>query len=269
VGGESAGMATRALNPRRPGTRSRARPARTRTRSAPAAQGVALRRRLIAGAIVLVVLYAGYMLWFRNLSWFAIDEVTVTGATTNQSQIKAAVEDAARDMTTLHLKDDQLRNAVAQFPTVASVGASTSFPHTLKVTISERLPAAFIKEGPERTAVSADGYLLPGASFDYKRLPRLEGVTASGARLSGNAAAQAAILGAVPAPLRDRVTVGGWDEQQGGVVVSLDGGPDLRFGDGSRARDKWTAAVAVLSSPQHGSPSYLDVSVPERPVSDG
>ena len=61
----------------------------------------------------------------------------------------------------------------------------------------------------------------------------------------------------------------GWDDAQGGVVVSLDGGPDLRFGEGSGARDKWTAAVAVLSSSEHGSPSYLDVSVPDRPVSGG
>ncbi len=53
------------------------------------------------------------------------------------------------------------------------------------------------------------------------------------------------------------------------MVVSLDGGPDLRFGDGSGARDKWNAAVAVLSSSEHGSPSYLDISVPDRPVSGG
>ena len=47
-----------------------------------------LRRRLIAGAIGLVVVWAGYMLWFRNLPLFAIDEVTVTGATTNEPAIK-------------------------------------------------------------------------------------------------------------------------------------------------------------------------------------
>ena len=45
--------------------------------------------------------------------------------------------------------------------------------------------------------------------------------------------------------------------------------PEIRFGDGSRARDKWGAAVTVLSSNQRGSPSYLDVSVPDRPVSGG
>jgi cell division protein FtsQ len=213
-----------------------------------------LRRRLIAGALVLIALYAAYMLWFRNLSWFAIDEVTVTGATTNEREIKMAVEQVAQDMTTLHLKDDELRDAVAQFPTVATVAADTSFPHTLRVTVTERLPVAFIKVG---------------ASFDHKGLPRIEGVAAQSGRLSGDAAAQAAILGATPPPLRERVTSSMWDEGQGGVMVSLDGGPDLRFGDGTRARDKWTAAVAVLSSPEHGSPAYLDVSVPARPVSGG
>jgi cell division protein FtsQ len=228
-----------------------------------------LRRRLIAVAIGILVLWAGYMLWFRNLSWFGIDEVTITGATTNAPAIKKAVEQVSEDMTTLHLKDDELRDAVAHFPTVASVGASTSFPHTLHVTVTERLPVAFVKVGSRRTAVSADGYLLLGASFDPKLLPRIEGSTAQGTRLQGDAAAQAAILGAVPPPLRERVTGSSWDDAQGGVVVGLDGGPDLRFGDGSRARDKWTAAVAVLSSSEHGSPSYLDVSVPDRPVSGG
>jgi cell division protein FtsQ len=228
-----------------------------------------IRRRLILAAVALVALWATYMLWFRNLPLFSIDEVTVTGATTNAPAIKQAVEQVAGDMTTLHIKDDELRDVVAHFPTVASVGATTSFPHTLHVTVTERLPVAFIKVGPHRTAVSADGYLLLGASFDPKDLPRIEGVNTHGVRLDGDAAAQAAILGATPRPLRDRVTSSSWDDQQGGVVVSLDGGPDLRFGDGSRARDKWTAAVAVLSSSEHGSPSYLDVSVPDRPVSGG
>jgi cell division protein FtsQ len=227
------------------------------------------RRRLIVAAVAIVALYAGYMLFVRNLPLFSIDEVTVTGATTNGPAIKRAVEQVSGDMTTLHLNDDELRGVVAHFPTVASVGATTSFPHTLHITVTERLPVAFVKVGDRRTAVSADGYLLIGAAFDQKELPRIEGATPSGARLDGDAAAQAAILGATPAPLRNHIASSTWSDEDGGVVVSLDGGPDLRFGDGSRARDKWTAAVAVLSSPEHGSPSYLDVSVPDRPVTGG
>ena len=224
---------------------------------------------MLAGAILLLALYGLYTFWFRDLSWFAIHDVTIKGATTNEPQIKSAVEQVAGGMTTLHIKDDELRNAVARFPTVASVGASTSFPHGLQVTITERLPVGFVEIRGQRTAVSADGYLLTGANFDAKALPRIEGGGARGVRLDEDTAAQAAILGATPAPLKNRITTSTWDDQRGGVVIDLKNGPEVRFGDGSRARDKWAAAVAVLSSNERGSPSYLDVSVPDRPVSGG
>jgi cell division protein FtsQ len=255
-------MATRAVGRTRPAGRSG-------TRGKPTVRGAVLRRRLIAAAIVLVLLYAGYMLWFRNLSWFAINDVTVKGATTNERAIQSAVDGVAGDMTTLHIKDGELRDAVAHFPTVASVSATTSFPHGLEVTITERLPVAYVRVAGHSTAVSADGYLLTGASFDEKQLPRIMGAAPQGARLDEDAAAQAAILGTTPEPLRNRVTASSWDDDRGGVVLDLRNGPEVRFGDGSRARDKWEAAVAVLSSNERGSPSYLDVSVPDRPVSGG
>ena len=215
------------------------------------------------------MLYAGYLLSFRNLAWFAIDEVTVEGATTSRPQIRQAIEQVSGDMTTLHIKDGELRDAVAQFPTVASVSASTSFPHTLHVKVTERLPVAYVQIGGRETAVSADGYLLAGASFDSKSLPRIEGAAARGPRLDEDASHQAAILGTTPEPLRERITSSSWNDDHGGVVVQLENGPEIRFGDGTRAADKWAAAVAVLSSAERGSPSYLDVSVPDRPVSGG
>jgi cell division protein FtsQ len=255
-------MATRDLTQGRPVRRA---PARRR----PAARGAVIRRRVLAAAVVLLALYGLYMLWFRNLSWFAIHDVTIKGATTNEREIRSAVEQVAGDMTTLHIKDDELRDAVARFPTVASVGASTSFPNGLQVTITERLPVAFVRVHGQETPVSADGYLLAGADFDAKALPRIEGAAVHGPRLDQDAAAQAAILGATPGPLKNRITASSWNEDEGGVVVDLNNGPEIRFGDGSRAADKWEAAVAVLSSDERGSPSYLDVSVPDRPVSGG
>ena len=256
-------MATRALSATRPGLR------RAGTRRPAAARGAVIRRRLIAAALAAIALYAAYMLWFRGLSWFAIEEVRVEGATTSERQITAAIASASEDMTTLHLKDDQLTAAVSRFPTVAAIRAETSFPHELRVTIRERLPVAVATVRGRQVAVSPDGYMLVGLSFDPKELPRIEGASASGARLDERAAAQAAILGAVPEPLRERLEGSAWEEEDGGVVVDLEGAPGLLFGDGSRAEDKWAAAVAVLSSEERGSPSYLDVSVPERPVSGG
>src|SRR5262245_53601523 len=133
-------MATRALTFPRPLARPKARrpprvpPRATRPPGARARNAV-MRRRAVAAGVVLLVLYGGYMLWFRNLSIFAINEVSVEGATTSQQQIQAAVEQAAQDMTTLHIKDDELAAAVSRFPTVAAVKADTSFPHGMQVTI--------------------------------------------------------------------------------------------------------------------------------------
>ncbi len=50
------------------------------------------------------------MFWFRDLSWFAIHDVTIDGATTNEREIRARAleQGGARDMTTLHVKDGEL-----------------------------------------------------------------------------------------------------------------------------------------------------------------
>src|SRR5262249_5590108 len=123
-------MATRALNPRRltsPGPRTGRRPRKPTRRTL--TQGAVWRRRAAAAALLVLVLYAGYMLWFRNLPWFAIDQVTVEGATTSKAEIRTAIERASGDMTTLHLKDGELRDAVSRFPTVPSISASPRFPH--------------------------------------------------------------------------------------------------------------------------------------------
>ena len=58
-------------------------------------------------------------------------------------------------------------------------------------------------------------------------------------------------------------------EQGKGVVVPLENGPSVVFGDGSRVRAKWAAAVRVLADPDAAGAEYVDVRIPERPVAGG
>jgi cell division protein FtsQ len=232
-------------------------------------QGQVRRRRLAVLAGVAVVLIVGYLVYLRNSSLFAIDEVEVTGVTANQERISAALVGAAEDMTTLHVRDDDLREAVSGFPTVATLTTDADFPHGLKITVTERLPIATAKIEGEQTPVSADGYPLPGIEFDPKELPGLEADPAADGRLGPEGTAQAAILGAAPEELRDRLRESSWDLERGGVVVDMDGAPELRFGEGELATDKWQAVVTVLADSGLGSPGYVDVSVPTRPVAGG
>jgi cell division protein FtsQ len=227
----------------------------------------AIRRRLVGVGAIAVIVLAAYLVFLRNSSLVAVDEVEVSGVTANRERVTAALVRAAEDMTTLHVREDDLRKAVAAFPTVAGLSADPDFPHGLRIDVRERLPVAVAKVEGEPTGVSADGFVLAGVDFDPKELPSLDADTTEGGRLGDEGAAQAAILGGAPEQLRPRLRSATWDLDRGGVVIELDGAPELRFGESEDASAKWQALVAVLSDSELGSPAYVDLSVPERPVS--
>ena len=83
-----------------------------------------LRRWIAVGALVVAVLACGYWFWLRDSALVAVEEVEVRGATANAEQVNEALEQVATEMTTLHVDDAKLAQAVAGFPTVASIAAS-------------------------------------------------------------------------------------------------------------------------------------------------
>lgn len=228
-----------------------------------------VRRLAAVGLLIAVALACGYWFWLRDSSLVAVEEVEVRGATANAEQIRAALEQAAGGMTTLHVEDDELARAVSGFPTVASIAAESSIPDKLTVTVTERLPVAVVKVEGEPVGVSSDGLLLTGLDVRGQGLPRIEADDVRNGRLGAEGAAQAAIMAGATEELRKRVVEAAWDDERGEVVVELENAPEARFGDGSDAERKWQALAAVLLSEEFPGATYVDVSVPERPVSGG
>src|SRR5665809_71733 len=71
---------------------------------------------------------AAYPLWLRDLGVVAVQDVEVVGAASaDGAQISAALTAAAREMTTLHVRAEELRAAVRAYPTVGSVSAEPRF----------------------------------------------------------------------------------------------------------------------------------------------
>jgi cell division protein FtsQ len=227
-------------------------------------------RRLTAiGLVCAIAVACAYWFWFRDSSLVAVEEVEVRGATANAEQIDAALEQAATEMTTLHVDDEKLARAVSGFPTVASIAAESSLPHKLTITVTERLPVAVVKVEGEPVGVSSDGVLLTGLDVGGQGLPPIEAGEAAGGRLGPEGVAQAEIMGGATEELRRRIVEAAWDDERGEVIVELENGPEARFGDGSDAELKWRALAAVLLSESYSGGAYVDVSVPERPVSGG
>jgi cell division protein FtsQ len=215
-----------------------------------------------------LALLGGAWLWLRDSSLVAVRQVSVTGLTgPDAPRVRQALQDAALDMTTLHVRSKQLTTAVEPFPAVEAVEAHADFPHKLRIVVHEHAPVGAIAAGSQRVAVAADGTLLRGTPT--QGLPAIAiPVSPGGERLTDRSALRAtALLAAAPAPLRariKRVYLG-----RRGLTAPLQNGPVLYFGGGDRLRAKWTAATVVLGDRSASGATYVDVRLPERPAAGG
>jgi cell division protein FtsQ len=227
------------------------------------------RRMRIAGfaiAALLALVSAGW-LWLRHSSLVAVRGVRIVGLHGPQSgAISAALEAAARRMSTLDVHPAALRAAVAPFPVVREVRAHASFPHGLVIHVVEQPAIAVLSAAGIRTAVAADGTVL-GQGLVSGSLPAVSASWAPppGQRVGEGALREAlAVLGAVPAPLQrfvQRAYSG-----PNGITVVMRGGLSAYFGDASRPHAKWLALALVISNERATAASYVDVRVPERPA---
>ena len=222
-----------------------------------------LRNRLILAVLLLAALAAGYMLWFRDSSLVAIDDVRVTGA-----NVAPGVEDrltaAATGLSTLHLDRAAIESAVADDPTVVGLKIDTDFPHGITIDVQSRTPAGWLG-ADGGTLLAADGPVLASGVDRPDGLPVVAGGELDGERASGVELAAARVLGAVPKPLQAQVEKAEVDNGHG-VVAVLNGGIELRFGSPANADQKWRAAASVLADPKLTSATYIDLSSPSRPV---
>ncbi len=136
---------------------------------------------------------------------------------------------------------------------------------TAEPTVSVPRLAATIGEGSGAVGVAADGRLVRWLPLpEEPPLPRLPlERPPKGGRVRGPALEQVRVLGAVPEALRPYVESSYYGES--GVDVDLTTGIEIRFGDDSQAKRKWTAVAGVLANPEVSSLDYVNVQAPARP----
>jgi cell division protein FtsQ len=229
------------------------------------------KRRALLLAVLCLVLAGGYQFWLRDSSLVAVEEVTVTGLTTNDAdRLRSALTTAGRTMTTLNLDRAALDRAVAGYPVVRGLEVEAEFPHGLHVHVIEHQPAAMAVSDAGSVPVAADGTLLRGLAVEGK-LPvvEVEGALGDDRLLDPTALGAAAVAGAAPAALRGRIEEVARGSEHDGFVATLREGPDLIFGAATRLPAKWAAAARVLADLESRGASYVDLRVPGRPAVGG
>jgi cell division protein FtsQ len=225
--------------------------------------------RGFAAVVLLAAVLVGGWMWLRDSSLARVTVVHVTGATTSErTDIAAALDTAAREMTTLHVRQKALDDAVATYPSVAGLRVQTDFPHKMTIEVLEHRPVAALDVDGRRVPVSGGGIVLTGVHADND-LPSIRlGATPPDGRVNDARTREAlAVAAAAPQALLARSERFSWGKE--GLTLALRDGPPLVFGNPEDASQKWEAAARVLAEPSAAGATYLDLRIVGRVAAGG
>jgi cell division protein FtsQ len=232
-------------------------------------------RRLVAGRralafvlCALIVTTTGYVVSTAT-TVFSVRTIEVSGADPGlAADVRAALE-PAKGTSLVGIDLDELAALVRRIPAVAGVSFDRAFPHRLAVTVVPERAVGVVRQGKAAYVVSARGRVVEQiARTEQPELPRIW--AAKTEALVTGADVPRDILPAVRAvsPLH-RVgfpaRIAAVRTSDDAISLRLRSGFEVRLGTPQDMLLKLTVAGNVL--PQVGSETtYLDVSVPERPV---
>ncbi len=225
-------------------------------------------RTLAAGGLLLAAGVAAYLLSTAT-SLFAVRAIAVSGGS---PAVGRQVEDAlaaTRGRSLVGLDVGALRGTVEALPTIASVSFDRAFPNTLRVHVVPERVVGVVRQGAGGYLVSARGRIVAGPARDASPgLPRIWAARTDGLvvgqmvpRSLAPAVRAVAPLGRVRFPGRI-VAV-----RSNGAALSLRLASGLLVQLGAPDDVTLKLAVAGRVIPLVADDAtYLDVSVPERPV---
>jgi len=279
--GELGAVAATGALPSSPRGRARRRTPST-ARSSPTATSAARKRllpahrllpswRLIGAAWVAAALAAGAYAFARETSVFAIRTIAVEGAPAPLAEAVRRAVSSYRGASLVSLDGSAVLGRVEALPSVSSARYDRAFPNTLRIVVRAERPVAVLRAGAGSWLVSANARVLkPVPRTSLHELPRIWVrsdtrivVGATLASEAGGAGARAlAPLARAPFPSRiAAVTLA-----RGELSFVLAGGVELRLGRPDDLRLKLAVARRIVRVLPAGT-AYLDVSVPQRPVS--
>jgi cell division protein FtsQ len=204
-------------------------------------------------------------------SLFAVESVSVRGIA--PEAVAREVERTTADLvgaSLLAVDAAAVERTVRALPSVAGVSVDRAFPHTLVIKIAAERPVAVARQGSAAWLVAASGKVIRelerGTARDLPRIWLPKDVPVATGRLlpAEVVPATRAIGSAGEAGLRRGIKSARIVDGQ--LTLVLVNGPELRLGDPSDVLLKLTVAARILPLVDSGT-AYLDVSVPERPVS--
>ena len=200
---------------------------------------------------------------------FAVDRVQVLGA---PPEIEGEVEAATKDIlgtSLVAVNADDVEGTLRALPSVAGVSVDRAFPHTLVVKIAPERAVAVARRGHVSWLVTGSGKVIreieTGTDRTFPRLWLTRGVAVrvGGTLPASYTPATRALAAAHEEKLPRRVKAVRSTGNE--LTLVLRRGPEIRLGEATDLSLKVAVATAVFRLAERRT-TYIDVSVPERPV---
>jgi cell division protein FtsQ len=216
-------------------------------------------------AIAAVLLLAGAAWLVVSSPLLDVDRVVVKGTVRTPAEAVARVADVHTGDAMLWVDGGAAADRIDALPWIRSAHVAREWPGTIRITVTERTPTAWVDTGSGAALVDGDGRVLERVAEPPADLPQLEGIDVVppvGASIRPPVTARVAgrLTGLARTGTRS-VSV-----TPSGVVLGLVNGPELRLGEPAAVATKVRAALAVLGALDGVAVAYIDVSVPSNPV---
>jgi cell division protein FtsQ len=196
-----------------------------------------------------------------------VSTVQVDGVTTLPADQVRATAGIEPGTPLLRVDVDAARARIARLPQVASVVVTRGWPHTVVVTVVERVPVAVVGPPGQRSLVDSEGVLFDTVTgAPPAGVVPLE-VASPGPKDPVTRAALAAI-GALPADLRAQVATAAADSPED-ITLTLDDGTLVRWGgveDSGRKADALAGLLEQIAGGDLEPAATIDVSTPKAVV---
>jgi cell division protein FtsQ len=228
----------------------------------------------VATSAICLLLAGGGYLFARETSLFAVQSFEVDGAPADLERSIVAALDRFTGRSLVGISTADVDRAVEAIPAVRSATVDRDFPHSLRIVVRPERAVGVVRRDGDAWLVAASGRVLQHLEPGILRpLPRVWIPTGSGEIQPGDVlvaeqgATAVRALATLPEgfPVKVESALGTEDS----LTIILEGKTELRLGEPVDIGRKIEAAAAVideLGPDAIGALSYLDVSLPTRPV---
>lgn len=219
------------------------------------------RRLSVTVTVALVLLSIALYMIVWHSSLFTVTTVRVAGEKTVSAQQVISVSALGKGAPLMSVDTGGAAARVQKLPQIASARVSLDWPHTVVITVTERVPAALIPSGSGYDVVD-----ISGVAFKTVTGP-VAGLTVI--QVQGGPAVKAAVvpgalaaLKALPPDIAHQVT-GIAASSEYSIVLTLHRGVTVQWGGSDNATVKAADLVAMM---RLGRATRYDVSAPETPA---